>query len=66
MPGFLLFVGGLIIPAVAGAMGYSIWIVLIYAAVFHLIARSSAFRSLGCPSRLIPPILLSRRLLVGG
>jgi len=46
MPGCALFIGGLIIPAVAGATGYSIWLVAIYAAVFHLIARSPAFRRL--------------------
>jgi hypothetical protein len=46
MPGLLLFVGGLIIPAVAGAMGYAIWIVVVYAAAFHLVARSSTFRTI--------------------
>jgi hypothetical protein len=46
MSGLLLFVGGLIIPAAAGAMRYSIWIIPIYAALFHLVARSSTFRSI--------------------
>jgi hypothetical protein len=46
MSGLLLFAGGLIIPAIAGAMGYSLWIIAIYAALFHLVARSSTFRSI--------------------
>lgn len=42
----VLVVGGFIVPAVVGWEGYSVWIIAIYAAVFHLVARSSRFRVL--------------------
>jgi hypothetical protein len=41
----VLVVGGFIVPAIVGWKGYSVWVIAIYAAVFHLIARSSKFRA---------------------
>ena len=42
----VLVVGGFIVPAVIGSKDYPIWIVAVYAAVFYLVSRSSAFRRL--------------------
>jgi hypothetical protein len=46
MSGCVLFIGGWVIPAVVGAAGYTVWIVPFYAAAFHLVVRSPAFRTL--------------------
>lgn len=45
MANCFLFLAGLIVPAVAGAVGYSIWLIVLWAAVLHLIARSDGFRA---------------------
>jgi hypothetical protein len=62
MAKLLLPIGGFIFPAVAGALGYPVWLVPIWAAVFHLIARSDAFRSFASlptsPDRSSAPLMI--------